>query len=106
MHELKRAFLLSIEATFRAGLDLVKRKNADYAGDGDPFKNFRSAGVAGVSVERAILVRVLDKLARISNLLDKPQAVVDEALEDTILDAINYLAILKAYREQEYGPRP
>lgn len=94
-------FIESIEKTYADGVAIVRKKNADYATESDPFRNFRSAGVVGVPVDRAILVRTLDKMSRISNLLDKPPAVADEAIEDTILDAINYLAILKAYREMK-----
>lgn len=93
--------LENVRETYDKGLAIIEKKNADYAGAGDPFKNFRSASVVGIAPDRAILVRTLDKLARISNLLDKPPAVADEAVEDTILDAINYLAILKAYREMK-----
>lgn len=94
-------FIESIKHTYEQGLAIVQKKNADYAVETDPYKNFRSADIVGVPVQRAILVRVLDKLSRVSNLLDKPPAVVDEGIEDTLLDAINYLAILKAYRENE-----
>lgn len=95
----KEDFIKNIEATYLRGVEIIKIKNRDYAGDDDPFKNFRSAIIAGTPVDRAILIRILDKLSRISNLLDKEAAVKDEKLEDTILDCINYLAILKAYRE-------
>ena len=94
------AFLKSIAKTYADGVDLVRRKNADYANSADPFKNFRSAGIAGVGVGRALLVRALDKISRISNLLDREQpTVMDEKIEDTLLDCINYLAILKAWIE-------
>jgi hypothetical protein len=93
-------FISSIEKTYAAGIDVIRRKNADYAKSEDPFRNFRLAEVAGVDVGRAILVRALDKMSRISNLLDRnPPAVIDEKLEDTLLDCINYLAILKAWIE-------
>lgn len=96
-----KEFLKSIERTFAVGLDICTKKNADYAGEDDPFKNFKSAEVVGVPLERAILVRVLDKLSRVSNLLDKEAAVADESIEDTLIDMINYLAILKAHRESK-----
>lgn len=89
-------FIGNIEETYKKGVELIKAKNHDYAGTDDPFKNFRSAGVVGISPDRAILVRVLDKLVRVSNLLDSEQKVADEKIEDTILDVINYMAILKA----------
>ena len=93
-------FIKSIEDSYAKGVEIIKKKNADYANETDPFKNFRSAEVAGIGVGRAIIVRVLDKISRIQNLLDREAAVKDEKIEDTLLDAINYLAILKAYLEQ------
>jgi hypothetical protein len=92
-------FYASLEATFKRGLEIIHLKNADYANSANPFRNFESASIAGLGVERAILVRVLDKLSRVSNLLSKDPAVVEETVNDTILDAINYLAIMKAYIE-------
>jgi hypothetical protein len=86
-------------ATFARCLAIAKAKNADYAGDDDPFANFRRSELVGVSVERGILVRMTDKLARVSNLLDKPAAVADESIGDTLDDFTNYAAILRAYLE-------
>lgn len=94
--------LESLEKTFAECLEIAKRKNADYAGDNqDPFKNFKNATVVGVSVERGILVRLMDKMSRISNLLYKEAQVKDESIQDTLGDIINYVAILKAYIENE-----
>lgn len=92
-------FLSSISKTYADGVKIIKKKNQDYANSTDPFRNFRSATIVGIGIERAILLRVLDKLSRCANLIDKQPSVVDESLEDTLIDAINYLAILKAYRE-------
>lgn len=93
-------FIENIQQTYAKGVTIIQKKNADYANSTNPFRNFESASIVGISVDRAILLRVLDKLSRAGNLLDKPPAVVDESLEDTLIDAINYLAILKAYRER------
>lgn len=87
--------------TFDACLSIVERKNHDYAGDEDAFKNFRYSTLVGVPETRAILVRITDKLARVSNLLDKDPAVVNESVTDTLLDLINYTAILKALMEEQ-----
>jgi len=94
--------LESMESTFKNCLEIAKKKNADYAGDtenSDPFQNFKNSTVVKVSVERGILVRLMDKMSRISNLIDAEAKVKDESVYDTIDDAINYLSILKAYRQ-------
>lgn len=93
----RQEFTNHIQQLYARGVALINKKNADYGADSDPFKNFRMADMVGVSPDRAILVRVSDKLARVSNLIDKEAAVDDESIDDTILDMINYLAILHAY---------
>jgi hypothetical protein len=93
-------FIASIKQTFLDGVKIVQAKNADYANNADPFKNFRFAELVGVDPRRGILIRMTDKLARVSNLLDKEAAVKDEAIQDTLLDLINYTAILKAFLEE------
>lgn len=87
----------SLEETYIKVLDIARRKNADYADNADPFKNFKMCEQFGVSAEQGILVRISDKISRIGNLLNKEAQVKDESINDTIEDAINYLAILKAY---------
>lgn len=99
----QQEFFNNIEESYARGLRLIKQKNADYATFQDPFKNFSFASILGVSPERALLVRVSDKLARISNLLDKGPEVKDETLDDTILDCCNYLAILMAMIQSKKG---
>lgn len=92
--------LVDMESTFSACLATAVRKNHDYGGsNNDPYANFRNSMIAGVPVDRGILVRLMDKMSRISTLLDKEAQVKDEAIDDTIDDAINYLAILKSYRK-------
>lgn len=101
---IRTKFIENIKDTYAKGVELIERKNHDYAGTDNPFRNFESASIVGIPVERAILVRVLDKLSRVSNLLGKEASVKDEAIEDTILDAVNYLAILKAYLDDQKTP--
>ena len=98
----QKQFLSHLENTFKQGLELVRIKNADYAIESNPFQNFDFAKLIGLKPEEAILVRVSDKLARVSNLLRKEDvAVVEESIADTCLDMINYLAIMMAYMENE-----
>ena len=89
----------NVRDTYKTALEIVERKNADYATQADPFANFRTANVLGLSVEKGILVRTLDKIMRVNNLLEHEAYVTEESMEDTLTDAINYLALLKAYRE-------
>ena len=68
-------------------LALARKKNADYAGEGDPFMNLRRGGPFG------IMVRMDDKVSRGLNLLrdmDKEAMVKDETIEDTLRDMFNY----------------
>ncbi len=90
----KKEFLTKIKNLFEDCYVMVEKKNGDYANSEDPFRNFRASTHVGVNPDRAILVRLSDKIARISNLLDKEAEVEDEKIQDTIQDAINYLAIL------------
>jgi len=92
-------FVQSIENTYKTAVEIVKAKNHDYAGTTDPFKNFKNSEFFNIPVEKGILVRLGDKMARISNLLDSEAQVKDEKITDSIVDALNYLAILKAWLE-------
>lgn len=103
----REAFVKNIEETYKLGVDIIRKKNTDYAAGSDPFKNFKlfDSLFEGVDLNKAnrvqlmIIVRVLDKISRICNLLGKDAIVVDESVDDSILDAINYLAILRAHRK-------
>jgi len=77
-------------------LALARKKNADYAGEADPLKNFRRYGAFGVAV------RLDDKICRLGTLLQKlggPE-VADESIEDTCLDIVNYSWILMKLRQE------
>ena len=93
----KETFLTDIKKTFDDCYKLVLVKNKDYAGDNNPYKNFENAEVIGVDVARAILVRIMDKISRVGNVLEAGTAVKSESVNDTLMDLINYSAILKAY---------
>lgn len=99
--------LTSVRNTFSRIVATIDRKNSDYAGDAAPFKNFESCQRAGISVQAGIFVRFLDKVTRLENLLDgnRQTKVADESVDDTIDDAIGYLACLKARREYEKQPK-
>lgn len=71
-------------------------KNADYANSENPFRNFESTNIIGVDTKHGIMVRIMDKITRIANLLGKEPEVANEKITDSIEDCINYLSILKA----------
>ena len=94
-------FLEQLGDNFDKALEIVKSKNQDYATELNPFKNFEMAGLVGIGVPQAILVRVTDKIGRISNLIGRKNAVENETIGDTLLDCMNYLNILKVYLEDK-----
>jgi len=78
---------------------ITEAKNHDYSSDSDAFKNFKTVEHfrENVSAIDGIYIRMTDKFARVSNLLDRPAMVVDEKVEDTLLDLANYSIILLIY---------
>jgi len=82
-------------------LDLMEAKNNDYAGGSGetPFRNFSRAEDLGIcSTEQGILVRITDKLSRLSTYAEgTSMQVSDETFDDTVVDLINYAIILSAY---------
>ena len=93
-----------MSAAYQTCLRIVEAKNRDYASDADPFANFRlieQFSDGKISAEYGILTRCSDKFKRIMNLLDKPNDVADESIDDTINDLCNYLQILKLYRRSK-----
>ena len=64
------------------GLDLFKRKNADY---GDAFATYGPVGV---------LVRIGDKIQRLQSIDKRGITMIDdESLRDTLIDLHNYAAM-------------
>ena len=90
-------FVKALEKNFKDGLDLMIQKNCDYSDPNDSFANFKRSLLVGVPVERGMLVRIMDKVSRISNVLDADPEVKDESLEQTIMDTMNYFNLLLTY---------
>ena len=71
-----------METVQKEGLELFKKKNADY---GDAFANYGAIGV---------LVRMGDKIARCQSISNKTVTMIDsESLRDTLIDLHNYSAM-------------
>lgn len=82
--------------------DTFRRKNAGYAGKANNWdQNFRVVERIGVPIEDGLMVRLCDKWERLCNLWDRPDLdQVDEALDDTLLDLVNYGLILLTVRRE------
>jgi hypothetical protein len=93
------------EVICKQARDLMDKKNRDYAGnDGlEPFANFTRVEAMGIcSTEQGFLVRLTDKMSRISSILESGKNhVKDESFEDTMVDVINYIVLLSAYRQEK-----
>lgn len=71
-----------MEAVQKEGLELFKKKNADY---GDAFSTYGTVGV---------MVRISDKLQRFVNISKTNVSLVNnESLRDTLIDLHNYAAM-------------
>ena len=92
--------------------ELMSLKNRDYAGNEgtEPFANFTRCEAMGIcKTEAGFMVRVTDKMSRLSSFLRSGKMhVEDESFYDTIVDVINYMVLLGAYvkdkEEQEEEP--
>jgi len=95
----KKEFKEEFKYTLENMYNIMEKKNADYAKT-DPFWNFKLVESLWITtVEKGILVRMADKMSRISTLIDQEAQVKDEAIEDTLQDLANYSIILKLYLE-------
>lgn len=93
--------------------DLTLKKRAGYSPGADPYKNFRMTEMFSLPCEDCghptpipaifgIMIREMDKMARIASLLAKPSnEQVGETLRETMMDAGNYPLIGVAYTDNE-----
>lgn len=91
----KNPLIKYTEQIFEECIRIMKRKNSDYGAGDDPLKNFRMVENSGLCrMETGIVVRMSDKFQRVINLLEKEPSVKEESIQDTLVDLINYAAIL------------
>jgi hypothetical protein len=81
--------------------DLMVLKNKDYAGNGgtEPFANFTRCEAMGVcTTEQGFLVRIVDKLSRMSSFIESgTMHVENESFHDSCVDIINYMVLLSSF---------
>ncbi len=100
----KSEYLLKARENFNECIEVMVAKSGDYAQEEDPFANFRAVEAfpaLGVSLEKGILVRLIDKFSRTANLLTREREVTDETIKETLLDAINYFNIIIIYLDDK-----
>ena len=85
--------------------ELMKMKNHDYAGSGgdEPFANFTRSEAMGIcTTEQGFLVRVCDKLSRLSTFASSGELKVEnESFQDAIMDIINYMVLFGGYLQSK-----
>jgi hypothetical protein len=94
-------FYTGITNTYKEAYEIIKKKTNDYASEEHPMHNLELIERLTNSIDRntGIFVRMSDKFSRLGNLLfskeNKEAKVLDESIDDTLLDIINYAAILR-----------
>lgn len=88
----------SMETTYNQAIEIAKKKNHDYTQASDnALKNFELVEYLELATtEVGMMSRILDKISRLATLVNHEAKVKDESMQDSIIDMINYLAILKA----------
>ncbi len=87
--------LALVEELHTKEMAIMSAKAADYSGGKDCNKNIMACERMGLcNAETGILIRMLDKMQRISNLINTEAKVKDESVLDTLIDLRNYAAIL------------
>jgi hypothetical protein len=83
--------------------ELHSRKNHDYAGRGNPLRNFYKCVDMGLDPFTGIMVRLSDKWSRLESFMQQGVLEVKgESVEDTLLDnAVYSLLAILLFREQK-----
>ena len=89
--------LLKLHDTITAECkQILDSKGNDYSGDKDRLRNFKAVEIVKVNPVQGIMVRMIDKMTRMSELLEHDSKVKAESIEDTALDLFNYAFLLIA----------
>ena len=89
-----------------AALTLAHDKTLAYSGvDNSVFSNFLTVEVLQICpAHTSILARIADKIGRLATYLNNPHGETinnSESFDDAILDLINYLIFLHAFKKEE-----
>ncbi len=102
------AFVQDTQTLFNRCVELMRNKSNDYADGGDAFLNFKTAAqIAGISPEQTLLTLLGMKISRLTQLIGKGKTAKNESVEDTMLDIINYVVLLRGMmKEGEHVATP
>ena len=85
---------------FHEAYEILQSKNDDYSQESNPVSNFEFIGkMVGISPAQAAFSRMMDKVARLQECLEKGTTVKDETLRDTLMDLVNYSVLLAGILE-------
>lgn len=85
----------------------MRNKSNDYAEGGDAFLNFKTAAqIAGISPEQTLLTLLGMKMSRLTQLISKGKKARNESVEDTMLDIINYVVLLRGMMKEQENDAP
>lgn len=96
-------FIERHKAFFNEATELAIIKNKDYSGGADsPFANFTMSTNFGIKPEVGFLVRIIDKVQRISNIINSGEVfTTKETVRDTLIDLANYSNLLASYFDKK-----
>jgi hypothetical protein len=99
--------LALIEKINKQGIEIMKSKGHDYAGD-DILKNFKEMqemltllNVNTSKLEGVHMFYILLKVQRLCNLLFSGKNAKNESIEDTLIDLRNYIDLLRCTLEDK-----
>lgn len=80
---------------------IMQRKSHDYATDTDVLSNFKLVSqICGLETHQIVLVFLATKIVRLGEL-SKGKTPNNESITDTLLDNINYSAILQMLMKEK-----
>ncbi len=101
------AFVQDTQALFSRCVEMMRNKSNDYAEGGDAFLNFKTAAqIAGISPEQTLLTLLGMKMSRLTQLISKGKKARHESVEDTMLDVINYVVLLRGMMKEQENVAP
>jgi len=101
------AFVQDTQSLFNRCVELMRNKSNDYAEGQDAFLNFKTAAqIAGISPEQTLLTLLGMKLSRLTQLVGKGKTARNESVEDTMLDIINYVVLLRGMMKEQENTSP